>query len=121
MTENARRGAIGEEAAVEWLRGNGFVIVDRNWRSGRYEVDVVARRGETLHFVEVKLRSIDGLTSPEDAMTPSKSRALLRAANIYINTYGVKCDCQIDFIAVDYACGEVCGIRYVPDAVNPRW
>ncbi len=121
MTENARRGAIGEEAAVEWLRSNGFMIVDRNWRSGRYELDVVAKCGDTLHFVEVKLRSADGLTAPEDAMTSAKSRTLLRAANLYINEFGVKCDCQIDFIAVDYADGEICGIRYIPNAVNPRW
>lgn len=74
-----------------------------------------------MHFVEVKLRREGGLTRPEEAMTPAKGRALLRAANCYIETCGVMLDCQIDLIAVEYAPDGSTEVRYVPDAVTLRW
>ena len=145
MSRTGELGAAGEELAVAWLRAHGFIIMDRNWRMGRYELDIVAARGDRVHFVEVKLRreriaisgvgyagfvadSIGdiqhrdgGLTRPEEAMTPAKGRALLRAANCYIETCGVMLDCQIDLIAVEYAPDGSTEVRYVPDAVTLRW
>ena len=107
MSRTGELGAAGEELAVAWLRAHGFIIMDRNWRMGRYELDIVAARGDRVHFVEVKLRREGGLTRPEEAMTPAKGRALLRAANCYIETCGVMLDCQIDLIAVEYG-GTLC-------------
>lgn len=95
--------------------------MDRNWRNGRYELDLVASRGDRVHFVEVKLRRQGGLTTPEDAMTPAKERALLRAANSYIELHEVKLDCQIDLIAVDYTTEGFATVRYIPDAVTLGW
>ncbi len=77
MSMTGELGAAGEELAVGWLRAHGFLIMDRNWRMGRYELDIVAARGERVHFVEVKLRRAGGLTQPEEAMTAAKGRALL--------------------------------------------
>lgn len=114
-------GAAGEELAVGWLRAHGFLIMDRNWRMGRYELDIVAARGERVHFVEVKLRRAGGLTQPEEAMTAAKGRALLRAANCYIEARGVTLDCQIDLVAVDLMPDGSAQVRYVPDAVPLRW
>ena len=51
-----RIGNRGEEAAVEWLRERGYYIVERNWRAGRYELDIIAQRWDTLHIIEVKTR-----------------------------------------------------------------
>lgn len=44
MTEKQQRGALGEQAAVEYLRQNGFMIVEQNWREGKSEVDIIALR-----------------------------------------------------------------------------
>ena len=121
MSRTGELGAAGEELAVAWLRAHGFIIMDRNWRMGRYELDIVAARGDRVHFVEVKLRREGGLTRPEEAMTPAKGRALLRAANCYIETCGVMLDCQLDLIAVEYAPDGSTEVRYVPDAVTLRW
>mgnify|MGYP003318444016 CR=1 FL=1 len=52
MTEKQVRGAIGEQAAVDYLRKNGFFIVERNYRVGRSEIDIIASRYDELHFVE---------------------------------------------------------------------
>lgn len=121
MTKAGALGAAGENVAVEWLRAHGFIIMDHNWRQGRYELDVVALRGERVHFVEVKLRRQGGLTTPEQAMTPSKERALLHAANSYIELHCITMDCQIDLVAVDYTPEGFTTVRYVPDAVSIHW
>ena len=77
---SADTGRRGEQAAVDYLRRAGFAILERNWRSGRYELDIVARRWDELHFIEVKTRRAGGLTTPEEAITPRKFASLRRAA-----------------------------------------
>jgi len=114
-------GAAGEDAAAAWLRENGFEILHRNWRSGRYELDIVARRFDRIHFVEVKTRKANGLTSPEDAIDKRKFAALCRAAALYLSLYDVTLEPQFDLVAVDrYADGRL-DVRYVPEAMVCRW
>ena len=115
------RGDIGERAAAEWLRQRGFVIEHLKWRSGRYDLDIVARRGERLHFVEVKTRRKGGLTTPEQAMTRAKFTALCHAARAYIECYGLDMECQFDLAAVELCDDGSCRIRYLPEAMYPRW
>ncbi|MBR5821206.1 MAG: YraN family protein [Alistipes sp.] len=86
-TERGRIGRLGEEAVVRFLRGAGYEICARNWRSGAYELDIVARRHEVLHLIEVKTRQAGALTTPEEALTPTKIRSLHRAARLYVGTY----------------------------------
>lgn len=68
-----RIGQRGEEIAARFLLSEGFDLLHRNWRSGRYELDIVARKEGVLHIVEVKSRKADGLTAPEEAMTRKNS------------------------------------------------
>lgn len=113
-------GNKAEEAAAQWLTLNGFTILDRNWRSGRYELDIVAKRHGTLHFVEVKCRKRGGLTTPEDAITPAKFRSLSKAAEEYIAANGVISEIQFDLVSVEYSAGGY-DIRYIPNAMVARW
>lgn len=114
-------GLNGEQEAIQWLRDNGFLIIDTNWRTGRYEIDIIAQKGGGVHFVEVKTRKAGGMTTPEMAMTPVKIKALLKAANLYISAYNIDADCHIDLIAIEtWPDGEI-SIRYIPDAGNIRW
>lgn len=109
-------GQAGEQVAAEWLHANGFELLHRNWRSGRYELDIIARRRGVVHFVEVKTRRAGSLTSPEEAVTPAKCAALMRAAQAYVAEYGIEEELQFDLIAVQ---GEQ--VRYVANAVYPTW
>lgn len=121
MNANIERGQQGEQAAAEYLLGEGFEILDRNWRTGHYEIDIVARRGGTLHIVEVKSRKEDSLTLPEEALTPAKQRSLLRAAAAYAAMHAIRTDISIDLAAVSVSGDGHCDIRYIPNAVIPRW
>lgn len=118
VTQNI--GEMGEQAAVDWLVVNGFTLRHRNWRSGRYEIDIVAEKGDTLHFVEVKCRKAGGLTTPEEAITPAKFNALSIAAEAYIAAYGIELEIQFDLISVEHSVGE-CAVGYVPNAMVARW
>ena len=111
-----RIGQRGEEIAARFLLSEGFDLLHRNWRSGRYELDIVARKEGVLHIVEVKSRKADGLTAPEEAMTRKKFNALFRAA-----LYRIDADTQFDLIAVDLLPDSTHRLRYIPNAMVPRW
>lgn len=114
-------GRRGEAAAVQYLRDVGCEIVACNWRMGRYEIDIVARRFDELHFVEVKTRSVTDWTSPEDALDRRKCAALCRAVAHYLAWSGDTGDPRLDLAAVDlYPDGRLT-VRYHPDAIELHW
>ena len=120
MTDTRNIGLRGEELAARYLEKAGFRILDRNWRAGRYELDIVAERDGVLHVVEVKTRRAGGLTAPEDALTPAKFRSLCRGAALYIERYGLDMEVAFDLVAVDnYPDGA--RVRFIPSAVSPSW
>ncbi len=80
MTDRQALGRYGEQLAVEHLQGAGMQVLDRNWRCRDGEIDVVARDGTTVVFVEVKARSGTGFGEPAEAVTLSKARRLRRLA-----------------------------------------
>jgi len=82
-------GAAGEETAADYLhRRHGFTIVTRNWRSPRdrrEEIDIIARDGDVLVFVEVKARMSDALVPGYYAINERKKRVLRRAVHAYLS------------------------------------
>lgn len=114
-------GAAGEQMAEEWLAGEGFTVVARNWRSGRYELDIVALRADTIHFVEVKTRDADSWESPEDALTAAKRRNFRLAVQAWLATNPTDLEPQMDLIAVDIEPDGRLELRYIPQAVVCRW
>lgn len=114
-------GNMGEQAAADWLRHNGFEICARNWRNGRYELDIVARRWDTLHFVEVKTRRANGLTPPETAATARKFRSLRRAAEAYLAQTRLDLELQFDLAAVDVMPDGTMEVRLIENAMECNW
>lgn len=115
-------GATGEQAAVDWLTGKGFEIVARNWRSGRYELDIVACRKEgTIHFVEVKTRDAASWETPEGAMNAAKQRSFRKAVQAWLVQNPTDLEPQLDLVAVDNLPGGEFEVRYIPEAVISRW
>lgn len=118
MSFTRERGDLGERIAVDWLRRNGFLIMERNWRYGRYEIDIIASRWDTIHFVEVKTRDARSLTSPEDAITAGKMQALRKAVSAYAASRRITRELQLDLIAVEIMPDGSADIRYVENAVQ---
>ena len=114
-------GRRAEEIAARYLISKGFRLLHRNWRSGRYELDIVAEYEGVLHVVEVKCRRTGGLTTPEEAMTRAKFRSLFRAAERYVALYRLDMDTQFDLVSVRYGEGDGCDVRYIPDVMVPHW
>jgi len=121
MASASETGARGERAAVEYLRQAGYEICALNWCAGRYELDIVARKDWILHFVEVKTRRRGSLTSPEDAITPQKFRALQRAATAYLARTGCELEFQFDLAAVETAPDGTMTVRLVEHAMEFHW
>src|SRR5207247_6924068 len=85
IMNNRARGAAGEDAAVDFLRGKGYRILERNFRFQRGEIDIVAELGDQLVFVEVKARHTKLYGDPEDAITSAKCRQLWNVAQGYLS------------------------------------
>ncbi len=114
-------GSRGEDEAVDFLRRNGFLIVERNWRNGRYEIDIIAQRWDELHFVEVKTRKAGGWTTPEQAITRSKFESLRHAARLYIARKHRMEEPQFDLCAVEQYPDGHCEVRLVENAMESHW
>ena len=106
MESNGGRisGGAAEESACRFLRDRGYEIVARNWRTMRGEIDIVARDGSTLVFIEVKSRSRPGFGGPEAAVHPAKQRRLIAAARDFLS--GTQCELPVRFDVVAILGGE---------------
>ena len=81
-------GGRGEKAAAKYLRRHGYKILTRNFRSGKAEVDLVARHKDWLVFVEVKTRETEQFGAPSEAVQLEKQRNLSKAALDYLRQLG---------------------------------
>lgn len=121
VTERQQRGALGEQAAVDYLRQQGFMIVERNWRMGRSEVDIIALRHDELHFVEVKTRKFGTMTTPEEALTEQKARAMRRAASAYMAQHDSPYEPRFSLIAIEVIGERIEALRFIEDAIQYSW
>jgi len=100
MAEHNDLGKEGEDLVAQFLADQGFRILDRNWRFGKDELDIVAETDTHLVFVEVKTRSNIIFGEPEEAVTRKKQRFLIRAANAYIEKNNCTKEARFDIISV---------------------
>jgi putative endonuclease len=91
-------GSRGERAAARYLRGQGLRVLARNVRAGGGELDLIARDGDTLVFVEVKTRRGG---DPAEAVTPAKQATLTRAALAFLKRHRLlEQRCRFDVVAI---------------------
>ncbi len=79
-THRAAVGSAGEEAAARWYEAEGYEVLERNWRRREGEVDLIARRGRTVVFCEVKARTSDRFGTGAEAVLPAKQQRIRRLA-----------------------------------------
>jgi putative endonuclease len=106
----------GENAASRFLRDLGYKIIIRNYRSALGEIDIIARDGDTLVFVEVKTRAYDDPT-PEEQVNSAKQHQITKAAKGYLTRYGSpQPPARFDVIAVIWPTGRDPQIRHIQNA-----
>ena len=99
-------GARGEKAAAKYLRRRGYKILLKNFRSGKAEVDIIARHKDWLVFVEVKTRKTEEFGLPSEAVQRDKQRNLSKAALDYLRLLGnPKIHFRFDIVEVVIADG----------------
>jgi putative endonuclease len=114
---NKTLGDRGEDLAARFLERSGWTVVDRNFRMGRKEIDLVARRGGVVAFVEVKTRAGSGYGHPLEAITWKKRREIQQVAAAWIDRKGRVSDTyRFDAVAVMIAGGGEPQIEHVEDA-----
>ncbi len=123
MTDARKKlGAWGERVAAEQLRAGGYDILARNWRCAHGEIDIVARQGDELVFVEVKTRRGRGHGTPEEAITAHKARKLFELAQWYCVEEDLdEVDWRVDLMAVELdSAGKLLRCEHVPN-ITPGW
>ena len=95
-------GILGERLAGEFLREKGYHIIETNYRCTEGEIDIVARHGDDLVFVEVRAKRSGKFGSPEESITPAKQEKLRIVATRYRETHEDLPDSwRIDVVAVE--------------------
>lgn len=97
MTSN---GALGEQFAAEYLKTQGYQILETNFHTRFGEVDIIAQKGDILAFVEVKTRAASMLATPAEAVTPAKQKKLIKATLQYIQTHPSDLQPRFDVVSI---------------------
>lgn len=121
MARHNDMGKWGENVAADYLRRNGYVIRERDWRAGKRDIDIIAVTpdGITVVFVEVKTRLPDSVILPEEAVDKAKIRNICVAADNYVKMYEVDEELRFDIITVTGTQGCEPHIEHMEDAFNP--
>lgn len=82
--DNRKLGNAGENIAVSFLEKNGLRILDRNFYTNHGEIDIIAKEGDTIVFVEVKFRESRLCGNPLEAITYRKIKTIIRASRVYL-------------------------------------
>ena len=98
MSTSAGRQA--EEVAAEWLMNQGYEIVDRNWRTKWCEIDIVAKKNQTLYFVEVKYRRTNAAGGGLSYITPGKLKQMAFAAEMWLSNQAERSDYELSAMSL---------------------
>lgn len=100
MAEHNELGKLGEELAIEFLRKNGYEILETNWTFQKAEIDIIAKKENILAIVEVKTRSSIEFGLPQDFVKPKKIQLLVKAVDAYVIEKDLDINVRFDIIAI---------------------
>jgi putative endonuclease len=121
LARHNETGRLGEDLAVNYLEGKGFIIFDRNYNFEKAEVDIVAFIPDELHFIEVKTRTETEGANPEDAVTAEKKKRMAKVAGFYqYERQMMTVPVVFDVIAVTLRENKEPEILHLEDAFRPE-
>lgn len=115
MAQHNETGKQGEQEAVRYLREKGYEIMSRNYRHQHAEIDLIAKKDNLLIFAEVKTRTNLTFGNPEEFVSYTKAKLVMKAAEHYIFSNDWLHDIRFDIIAVTIAGNEL-RIKHIEDA-----
>lgn len=113
---NKEIGYIGEDFVERFLISKGCEILERNFTIRGGEIDIIAKKGELIHFVEVKSRKKAPLESGEKAITQAKIKHIVKTAQAYLNKFEIECNCVFDVAIVEIDNGKITDFKYIQRA-----
>ena len=121
VLQTSRIGQAGEQMACDFLETQGHQILDRNWRTGHLELDIVSEAADGVHFVEVKARTAPVTTTVLDQVNAVKQKRISAAAGQYLNKKHMEGkEVFFDIVSVLFD-GEQTVVRYFPQAWIPMY
>lgn len=118
MAAHNELGRKGEDAACQYLTNIGCKVVERNWRYGKHEIDIIAEDEQYIIFVEVKTRTSSQWGNPEDFISNSQIKRIIAAANFYIQEKDISKEPRFDVISI-ISHGGSFEIEHIDDAFLP--
>lgn len=109
-------GRLGEDYVAKYLAEQGCEILARNYCIRGGELDIVAKKGELIHIVEVKTRKAGALESGEDAITPKKIERVIKTARAYLSANECDLSCVFDVAVVTTEGGRITDLKYIQRA-----
>lgn len=110
-----------EERVITWLTRKGWFIEAHRFHLGHNDIDIIARRGTLVAFIEVKARRNADFGAPEEAVGKKKRRIIERLAWVWITRYGREGDSyRLDIVAIQGPKGKE-KVRHIEDAWRPGW
>jgi len=120
MAEHNEKGKFGEKLAVEYLISHGYELLHTNWRSRRYEIDIVAKKNDMLIFCEVKYRSSNFFGDPESFVTKRKQQHIIKAATCYVGRVRWQGESRFDVISI-LEMRNTIKINHIENAYGCAW
>ncbi len=116
MTKHKETGIKGEQIAENFLLRKGYTILERNWRFGKKEIDIIAETNGLLIFIEVKTRATTYFGYPEDAVSANKQDFMKLSAEAYIMEHVQFSEVRFDVISIIFVNDIVKEILHIEDA-----
>ena len=125
VTPRMTLGRMGEDVACGFLSENGHTIIERNFRTGHLEIDIISLDRNGVHFVEVKSRMAPVAVSPEENVTAAKQKKVAGAASRYLRMSKDKrisgdLEVNFDVVAVTFDGGKEI-VEWFPNAFYPMY
>jgi putative endonuclease len=120
-------GSVAEDIALSFLIEKGMILLERNWRWGHKELDLVmksicAKTGvQILHIIEVRSLTEPCAQMPFESVNHKKRRAIISAAGGFVRVNNINFETRFDIISVTFSSGGIYRLEYFQDAFTPEW
>ena len=121
MAEHNEKGKFGEELAKEYLINHGYKILYTNWRTAKYEVDIIAQKNNILVFCEEKYRTSNLFGKPETFVTKQKQKNIIKSAAVYVGRNCWQGEIRLDIVSILMEKGKIIKINHIENAYGCTW